>query len=141
MILTTSKRYRRAKARVELHEYKGAAEDAKLVPTKEARVLVQTANKKQQEKDTAGFAVAVHEGEHQEELSKEEWHRIYGRLIDSYRLRVEDEYTLTGDVDMDCLYGGEQMPIRHFRRYAKKAKKKGVLPPSVLGRTSHVSLV
>eukprot|EP00656_Telonema_subtile_P002166 TRINITY_DN10941_c0_g1_i1.p1 TRINITY_DN10941_c0_g1~~TRINITY_DN10941_c0_g1_i1.p1 ORF type:complete len:214 (-),score=13.80 TRINITY_DN10941_c0_g1_i1:37-678(-) len=53
--------------------------------------------------------------------------QVYGQIIDSYRLRVEDEYTQTGDVDMDCLYGGEPMPIRHFKRYVRKALRKGVL--------------
>ncbi|KAL8868943.1 MAG: hypothetical protein Q9174_004646 [Haloplaca sp. 1 TL-2023] len=53
---------------------------------------------------------------------------VYTHLIDAYRLRIEDEYTFTGDVSMNSLYGGGN-PIKDFRRFLNKAEKKtGILP-------------
>lgn len=48
---------------------------------------------------------------------------VYSLLTDSYRLRIEDEYTFTGDVDVDSLYGGGN-PVKGFRRYLRKAESK-----------------
>ena len=53
----------------------------------------------------------------------------YAYLIDSYRLRVEDEYVFTGDIGNDSLYGGGQ-PIKDFRRFLNKAEKRSGLLPS-----------
>ncbi|KAK4539517.1 hypothetical protein LTR36_010862 [Oleoguttula mirabilis] len=51
----------------------------------------------------------------------------YKLLIDSYHLRIEDEYTFRGDAG--GLYADED-PVPHFRRFLRKAEKKeGVLPP------------
>ena len=53
---------------------------------------------------------------------------VYNHLIDAYRLRVEDDYTFTGSIRHDSLYGGGQ-PIKDFRRFLDKAEKqKGLLP-------------
>lgn len=50
-------------------------------------------------------------------------------LIDSYRLRVEDEYTFTGEISTRSLYGGAN-PLPDFRRYLNLAEKRpGLLPP------------
>lgn len=61
---------------------------------------------------------------------RELWFR---RLIDSYRLRVDDEYTTTGAADGSSLYGirakgGRAPPFNHFRSYVQRALKKRVLP-------------
>lgn len=54
---------------------------------------------------------------------------VYELLIDTYRMRMEDEYTFTGDVDIDSLYGGGN-PLSGFRRFMKKVHKcDGLLPP------------
>lgn len=52
----------------------------------------------------------------------------FRRLIDSYRLNVEDEYTMTGDVDERSLYGGTAVPLPHFRSYIRKAERCGAVP-------------
>ncbi|KAF8338137.1 uncharacterized protein EI90DRAFT_3041784 [Cantharellus anzutake] len=53
-------------------------------------------------------------------------HSAYGRLIDAYRMRVEDEYTFRGDMDgTGFLYGGTvSNPIRHFREFVTKAQRR-----------------
>jgi hypothetical protein len=51
--------------------------------------------------------------------------RVYKRFIDSYRLRIEDDYTFRGDAS--GLYGGED-PYPSFMRYLRKAKRKGLMP-------------
>jgi splicing suppressor protein 51 len=54
--------------------------------------------------------------------------RVYTFLIDSYRLRMEDEHMYRGDVDEDSLYGGGN-PLKGFARFLKRAEKRdGVLP-------------
>lgn len=54
---------------------------------------------------------------------------VYTHLIDSYRMRVEDEYVFTGNIGRDSLYGGGQ-PIKDFRRFLDKAEKRSGLLPS-----------
>lgn len=50
---------------------------------------------------------------------------LYGHLIDSYRMRVEDEYTFRGDAT--GVYAGDS-PVPGFRRFLEKAQKKKLLP-------------
>ena len=53
---------------------------------------------------------------------------VFTLLIDSYRMRVEDEYTYRGDVSDDSIYGGGN-PVPGFRRFLQKAEAcSGVLP-------------
>ncbi|KAF9634322.1 MYND domain protein [Lasiodiplodia theobromae] len=40
----------------------------------------------------------------------------YKLLIDAYRLRMEDDYNFTGDVDADCVMGGAPDSARGFAR-------------------------
>ncbi|MCJ1382774.1 hypothetical protein MMC17_005887 [Xylographa soralifera] len=50
----------------------------------------------------------------------------FAQIIDSYRLRIEDEYKFRGDAG--GLYAGED-PLPDFRHYLERAEKKGgVLP-------------
>ena len=50
----------------------------------------------------------------------------FDQLIDSYRMRVEDDYSFRGEVT--GLYNQEN-PLRHFRRYLDLAEAQpGVLP-------------
>ena len=50
-------------------------------------------------------------------------------LIDSYRLRQDDEYRMTGDVDYDSICGGAGTSLLGFRRYLDLAQeRKGLLP-------------
>lgn len=53
---------------------------------------------------------------------------VYELLVDTYRLRMEDEYTFTGDVRTDGLYGGGN-PLRRFRRFMNKVHECDVLLP------------
>ena len=63
---------------------------------------------------------------------------MFRRIIDSYRLRVEDEYTHTGDISRYSLYGlaaegqGEAIPMKQFRAYVRLGVKKGVIMSSLL---------
>ncbi|MCJ1393321.1 hypothetical protein MMC18_006193 [Xylographa bjoerkii] len=50
----------------------------------------------------------------------------FAQIIDSYRLRMEDEYKFRGDAG--GLYAGEN-PLPDFRRYLNRAEKKGVVLP------------
>lgn len=53
---------------------------------------------------------------------------VYKVLIDSFRMRVEDEYKFRGDIMEDSAYGNGD-PAKGFRRYLLKAEKKeNVLP-------------
>ncbi|KAJ4297333.1 hypothetical protein N0V88_004251 [Collariella sp. IMI 366227] len=53
----------------------------------------------------------------------------YRLLIDAYRLRVEDNYTLEGDADIDSIYGGEPNGLKGFRRFLQLASSRpGLLP-------------
>ncbi|KAF9216146.1 hypothetical protein BGZ59_010886 [Podila verticillata] len=54
---------------------------------------------------------------------------VYKLLIDTYRLRVEDDYVLEGEVSANSLYGGGN-PLEDFKDFLKKCHaKKGLLPP------------
>ncbi|KAG0028364.1 hypothetical protein BGZ82_008457 [Podila clonocystis] len=54
---------------------------------------------------------------------------VYKLLIDTYRLRVEDDYVLEGEVSVDSLYGGGN-PLEDFKDFLKKCHaKKDLLPP------------
>ncbi|KAG4068301.1 hypothetical protein HA402_007821 [Bradysia odoriphaga] len=50
---------------------------------------------------------------------------VFKLLIDTYRMRIEDEYVFQGEVDEDSLYGGggAANALRHFRRFMNKAFK------------------
>jgi len=53
----------------------------------------------------------------------------YKLLIDAYRLRLEDDYKFSGDVDDDSIYGGAPNGYAGFRRFLRKVEKKdGLLP-------------
>lgn len=55
---------------------------------------------------------------------------VYRLLIGSYRLRVEDNYNLEGDIDADSLRGGEPNGLKGFRRFMRLAgSRPGLLPP------------
>lgn len=54
---------------------------------------------------------------------------VFKLLIDTYRLRMEDDYSITGDVDVDSIYGGAPDGRRGFRRFLRLAEKRnGLLP-------------
>ncbi|KAG0089088.1 hypothetical protein BGZ93_006931 [Podila epicladia] len=54
---------------------------------------------------------------------------VYQLLIDTYRLRVEDDYVLEGEVSVNSLYGGGN-PLEDFKDFLKKCHaKKNLLPP------------
>ncbi|KAH6976322.1 putative MYND domain protein [Ilyonectria sp. MPI-CAGE-AT-0026] len=54
---------------------------------------------------------------------------VYRLLIDSYRLRVEDDYNIDGEVDDDSLYSGADSGIVSFKRYLGVVQSKpGLLP-------------
>ena len=53
---------------------------------------------------------------------------LFIQLIDTYRLRIEDEYTTNGEVSLNSLYGGGN-PLPDFRRFLNKAEKRGNLLP------------
>ena len=53
--------------------------------------------------------------------------KAFAVLIDTYRLRIEDDYTFGADTN--GLYNGEN-PVPHFQRFLTKAEKvPGLLPP------------
>jgi len=55
---------------------------------------------------------------------------VYRILIDSYRMRVEDEYVFEGNVSNDSLYGGAPHGLRGFEKYLRSAtRRQGLLPP------------
>ncbi|KAI9821443.1 MAG: hypothetical protein M1826_000679 [Phylliscum demangeonii] len=56
---------------------------------------------------------------------------VYKLLTDAYRFRMEDDYTLTGDVANASLYGGAaDSGRRHFRRFLSlAARHPALLPP------------
>ncbi|KAI0156544.1 putative MYND domain protein [Xylariaceae sp. FL1272] len=50
-------------------------------------------------------------------------------LIDAYRLRIEDEYTLEGNAADDSIYGGRPDSLLGFTKFLRKAKAhSGLLP-------------
>ena len=54
---------------------------------------------------------------------------VFKLLIDSYRLRMEDDYNITGDVDEDSLYGGAANSVRPFQRFLTLTRQRpGLLP-------------
>lgn len=51
-------------------------------------------------------------------------------LIDSYRLRQEDEYQRTGEVECDSIYDGAETSLPGFQDFLDLAQtREGVLPP------------
>ena len=98
--------FRRAKANVELANYSKAQEDLTYLRSK------------------SSSSQSLKEIEKLESEIQRRYDFLY-RLIDSYRLRVEDEYLQTGDVELDTLYSGTcPMPLRHFRAYVRMAMAK-----------------
>lgn len=55
---------------------------------------------------------------------------VYELLIDTYRLRMEDNYKLEGNVDADCVYNGAPDGQQGFRRFLRLAEKRPGLLPS-----------
>ncbi|KAK7423559.1 hypothetical protein QQX98_001017 [Neonectria punicea] len=54
---------------------------------------------------------------------------VFRLLIDSYRLRVDDDYTFDGDVPEDSVYSGAPNSLRDFQRYlAQVQSRTGLLP-------------
>ncbi|EAW17131.1 zinc finger MYND domain-containing protein [Aspergillus fischeri NRRL 181] len=54
----------------------------------------------------------------------------YKLLIDTYRLRLDDDYTFTGDIHADSIYGGATDGGRAgFRRFLKRVERKPDLLP------------
>ena len=51
-------------------------------------------------------------------------------LIDTYRMRMEDNYTMAGDADTDSMYGGAPDFSAGFRRFLKRVQRKPGLLPS-----------
>ncbi|KAE8336067.1 hypothetical protein BDV24DRAFT_178855 [Aspergillus arachidicola] len=55
---------------------------------------------------------------------------VYKLLIDTYRMRMEDQYTIEGEVDEDSIYSGRPDSRDGFRRFLRLVeKKRGLLPP------------
>ncbi|KAG6549217.1 hypothetical protein Mapa_009203 [Marchantia paleacea] len=50
---------------------------------------------------------------------------VYVKLIDSFRLRRDDEYTFSAEI---CEFYGGGNPLPGFKHYMKQAKKKKILP-------------
>jgi mitochondrial splicing suppressor protein 51 len=55
---------------------------------------------------------------------------VYKLLINTYRLRLEDDYKFSGDVDVDSIYGGAPNGYKGFNRFLGKieAKNRALLP-------------
>ena len=54
---------------------------------------------------------------------------VYKLLIDTYRLRMEDQYNFEGDADMDSIYGGAPDSRDGFRRFLRWTEsRRGLLP-------------
>jgi tetratricopeptide (TPR) repeat protein len=150
--------YRRAKARYELGEYAGAAMDADKVGTRDAKDVAalcrelacahfsdkltttagDTGGTRQDRRRLARNGVerrdALPSSAHPTNTSEHEREFWFRRIIDSYRLRIDDEYTQTGASDAGCLYGIRAKglsasPIDHFKAYVHRAVKKRVVPP------------
>ncbi|KAG0651381.1 SET and MYND domain-containing [Hyphodiscus hymeniophilus] len=55
---------------------------------------------------------------------------VYKLLIDSYRLRLEDDYTFEDDAAEDSIYAGEDDSRVGFHKFLRRAEeKRGLLPP------------
>ncbi|KAB8209300.1 hypothetical protein BDV34DRAFT_232543 [Aspergillus parasiticus] len=53
----------------------------------------------------------------------------YKLLIDTYRMKMEDQYTIEGEVDEDSIYSGRPDSRDGFRRFLRLVeKKRGLLP-------------
>ena len=103
-------RYRRAKARFEMKDFAGAVVDAGEVHTQDGIGLLRSARA--------------------ELAAPDKKKAIFKRIIDSYRMRMEDDYCATGDVHVDSLYSGEEpLPLKHFRGYVRMGAKKKAFPP------------
>jgi mitochondrial splicing suppressor protein 51 len=55
---------------------------------------------------------------------------VFKLLIDSYRMRMVDDHTFTGDVDNDSIYGGANSGELGFHRFMREVTKKPGLLPS-----------
>lgn len=56
---------------------------------------------------------------------------VYKLLVDTYRMKVEDDYNLEGDASVDSIYGGAQdHGRRDFQRFLKRVESKPGLLPS-----------
>ena len=67
------------------------------------------------------------------------------RIIDSYRLRVEDEYMRTGDFSMHSRYGmhAEGLfgpPMKHFRAYVRLGVNTEIIPASLAPNQNSLDL-
>ncbi|PWY88375.1 putative MYND domain protein [Aspergillus heteromorphus CBS 117.55] len=55
---------------------------------------------------------------------------VYKLLIDTYRMKMDDQYTFEGEVDVDCVYGGKKDSRIGFRRFLRMVENKSeLLPP------------
>lgn len=54
---------------------------------------------------------------------------VYKLLIDTYRLRIEDKYSLEGDVASDSIYSGASSSVPGFRRFLRLVDRKRELLP------------
>ncbi|OCL06400.1 putative MYND domain protein [Glonium stellatum] len=55
---------------------------------------------------------------------------VYKLLIDTYRFRMDDDYSLEGKVSTDSVYGGARNGLAGFRRFLRLAESRpGLLPP------------
>lgn len=54
---------------------------------------------------------------------------VYKLLIDTYRLRTEDKYSLEGDVDADSIYSGVSSGVPGFKRFLRVVEGKRELLP------------
>lgn len=55
---------------------------------------------------------------------------VYHLLIETYRMRVEDNYKLEGEIDDDSLYAGAPNGLKGFKRFLRlAASRPGLLPP------------
>ncbi|KAI1302222.1 putative MYND domain protein [Xylaria venustula] len=55
---------------------------------------------------------------------------VVGVLIDSYRMRIEDEYTFEGNASADSIYGGADSSLPGFRKFLRSASSRPGLLPS-----------
>ena len=85
--------YRQARAKFELHDYRGAMED--------------------------GLKCGVNEGESLAAKARGKF-LLYRPIIDSYRLRMEEQFTEMGSIDAGSIYAdGIEIPEKHFRAYMR----------------------
>ncbi|KAE8143738.1 hypothetical protein BDV38DRAFT_276818 [Aspergillus pseudotamarii] len=55
---------------------------------------------------------------------------VYKLLIDTYRMKTEDQYTIEGEVDEDSIYSGQPDSRYGFRRFLRLVEQKPDLLPS-----------